>query len=75
MSRADSVREQIPSRAQTTGGLRLCQLLASRARAEREHQASIERALAVKEDGFKLFLLTDGETDHDDVFWAVLFGL
>ena len=29
----------------------------------------------ILKDRFKLFLLTDGETDHDDVFWAVLFGL
>lgn len=51
ISRADSVREQRPSRAQATGGLRLCHLVASRARAEREHQASIERAPTAKEDG------------------------
>ena len=42
ISSADSVREQRPSRAQTTGGQRLCQLRASRARAELEHQASTD---------------------------------
>jgi hypothetical protein len=31
--------------------------------------------LGTLDHGFKLILLTDGETDHDDVFWAVLFGL
>lgn len=30
---------------------------------------------ACRNNGFKLFFLTDGEADHDDGFWAVLFGL
>ena len=51
ISSADCVREQRPSRAQTKVGLRRYQLLASRARAERAHQASIKRALTPKEDG------------------------